>query len=377
MSGKRGKGEGYLKRLKNGTWIGQLMDGYTDEGKRNIVNFSARTKAEVLEQMHAYKQQVEEEKKNKANPNADKPKTILFADFADEWYESYRTQVEASTYSNYVYTLKVLKGYFAAKHIGDIKTMEINRFMNWLEEKGYSFSKISKCRAMLIQIFDAAEAEDLIEKNYARRAFRNSKRLTKRQKSHEKDAFNEDEVQILMSSLPNDLMGNSIRLMLITGLRLQELLALTPHDIAEDGSSVTVEKAVKMVDGIPVLGSPKSDTSNRTIPIPQQYRHIAVWMRENCGQAFLWCAPKRDSLLYDTGTVRRRYYRTIENLPGVRRLSPHCCRHTYVTMLQRRGVPMETIARLTGHTDIKTTNGYLHIGEDTLLNAVNKLQGMP
>lgn len=248
--------------------------------------------------------------------------------------------------------------------------------MNWLEEKGYSFSKISKCRAMLIQIFDAAEAEDLIEKNYARRAFHNSKRSARQQKTHEKDAFNEEEVQLLMSCLPDDLMGNGIRLILVTGLRLQELLALTPRDIAEDGSSVTVEKAVKMVDGVPILGSPKSDTSHRTVPIPPKYRQIAIWMRENAGQAFLWCAPKRDSLLYDTGTVRRRYYRTIERVPGVRRLLPHCCRHTYVTLLQSRGVPMETIARLTGHTDIKTTNRYLYIGEDTLPHSVNTLQGV-
>ncbi|MFR6693883.1 MAG: tyrosine-type recombinase/integrase [Dysosmobacter sp.] len=39
--------------------------------------------------------------------------------------------------------------------------------------------------------------------------------------------------------------------------------------------------------------------------------------------------------------------------------SPDRCRHTYVTMLQASGVPMETIAALTGHADIKTTEGYL------------------
>ncbi len=35
--------------------------------------------------------------------------------------------------------------------------------------------------------------------------------------------------------------------------------------------------------------------------------------------------------------IRRAYYRTLEKIPGVRRLSPHCCRHTYVTLLQRQG----------------------------------------
>ena len=64
-----------------------------------------------------------------------------------------------------------------------------------------------------------------------------------------------------------------------------------------------------------------------------------------------------------------------ENVGQVRKLSPHCCRHTYVTMLQANGVPMETIAALTGHSDIKTTEGYLHQSADTLAKAVEVLNG--
>ena len=53
--------------------------------------------------------------------------------------------------------------------------------------------------------------------------------------------------------------------------------------------------------------------------------------------------------------------------------TPHCCRHTYVTMLQASGVPMETIAALTGHADIKTTEGYLHQSAPALARAVEVL----
>ena len=41
MAKKRTSGEGYVKKQKNGSWRGQIMDGYRDDGKRNIVNFSA------------------------------------------------------------------------------------------------------------------------------------------------------------------------------------------------------------------------------------------------------------------------------------------------------------------------------------------------
>ena len=51
MSGKRGKGEGSVHRLSSGSWQSQVMDGYTDEGKRHIVSLTAPTRAEALARM--------------------------------------------------------------------------------------------------------------------------------------------------------------------------------------------------------------------------------------------------------------------------------------------------------------------------------------
>lgn len=368
MSGKRGKGEGSVHRRANGTWQCQVMDGYTDEGKRRIVSFSAPTRAEALAKMQAYLLD------KPTHTEAHEPEIPLFVDYAQLWYDSCRSQVEESTWCNYRYTIKLLNKAFGHLHLNEVKTAQVNRFINDLEHRGYSASQISKCRSLLIQILDVAEADDLVVKNYARRAFHTTKQLHKRQKAHVKDAFTVEETEMLLQQLPNTLLGNSIRLMLISGLRLQELLALTPKDIAEDGSWVRVTKAVKMVDGIPKLGDPKSFTSRRVIPIAAKYRYIPLWLRENGGQAFLWCAPRRESLLYATYTVRRQYYRLLAQYPNVRPLSPHCCRHTYVTLLQHQGVPLETIACLTGHTDIKTTQGYLHISRDALEQAVSALE---
>lgn len=367
MSGKRAKGEGSVHRLPSGSWQSQIMDGYTDEGKRHIVSFTAPSRAEALSKLREYLLNKEE---------SAAPEVPLFEDYAQRWYDAYRSQVEESTYANYRYTLKLLIGAFGKLPLNEVKVAQVNQFVNGLAAKGYSSSQINKCRSMLIQILDVAEADDLVVKNYARRAFRTTKQLSKEKKTHAKDAFSVEETERLLSDLPDTLLGNSIRLMLISGLRLQELLALTPRDIAEDGSWVRVDKAVKMVDGIPKLGDPKSYTSRRVIPIAPKYREIPLWLRENGGQAFLWCAPRRESLLYATYTVRRKYYQLLENYPDVRRLSPHCCRHTYVTLLQRQGVPMETIARLTGHTDIKTTGNYLHISDDTLASAVTALENL-
>ena len=55
--------------------------------------------------------------------------------------------------------------------------------------------------------------------------------------------------------LPYDKMGMSIRLMLGTGMRSQELLALEPRHIEEDGSVIRIRQAVNPVNRSSLCGS--------------------------------------------------------------------------------------------------------------------------
>ena len=160
--------------------------------------------------------------------------------------------------------------------------------------------------------------------------------------------------------------------MIGTGMRTQELLALTKEDIAVDGSFVRINKAIEMVDGHPQLGPPKSKRSRRTIPVPPDYYFFARRLRTLGGTNYIWESHREDKL-YSVGTFRKKYYEALKNIPGVRLLSPHCCRHTYVTRLQEKGVSIDLIARLAGHARISTTEGYAHASIDTLAGAVNVL----
>lgn len=99
--GRRGNGEGYVFQLATGNWAGQLMDGYKEDGKKNIVCFYASTRGEVLQKMRRYKQAQEDGTEYMETD-------MSFSDWADAWYEDYKTQVQPSTYSNYRFTLKTL-----------------------------------------------------------------------------------------------------------------------------------------------------------------------------------------------------------------------------------------------------------------------------
>ncbi len=359
---KRANGEGSICKTKSG-WRGQIMDGYKADGRRNIVCFSGKTRADVAGQIREYR--------NIMAANVRPHKDMKLADWADRWYEDHRTQVQPSTYSGYKYTLKIIKDRIGHLRLSSILPMDINRFEDSLVEEGYGQSSVLKCRAMLIQIFDSARANRLVVDNPARE----SKLLgaacfgAPRQV---KDAFTDHEILFLSEELPNDMMGNSIMGLLYSGIRIQELLALAPEDIAPDGSSIKIDKAIKMVDGIPTIGPPKSKCSIRTVPIPVEGRKYFVYLRSNGGSEHIWSLPGRNEY-YGVGTFRNRYYRVIGKLKGVRRLPPHCCRHTYVTRLQARGVPLDLITRLVGHRNLITTVGYTHTADATLVNAVSAL----
>jgi integrase len=300
------------------------------------------------------------------------PPIPTFSEWADQWYADYQTQVAESTYSGYRYTLNLLKKNFGSSLVTDVLPMEINSFFNRLYVEGSSHSKINKARTMLIQIYTYAVENKLTDRNPAVAAkvirtelFENGTEIKK------KDSFTEEEVTILFRELPKNFIGNSIRLLLITGMRIQELLALCAKDITSDGSIIHITKAVKMVDGKPKLGPPKSKKSRRDIPIPVDCRHLAVYLREHGGKLFLW----QSHHISEPCTIehfRHNYTKALQDIP-VRKLTPHCCRHTYVTRLQARGVPMETIARLAGHSSISTTDVYLHTSIETLAQAVDTL----
>ncbi len=66
----------------------------------------------------------------------------------------------------------------------------------------------------------------------------------------------------------------------------------------------------------------------------------------------------------------------ISSVEGVRLLTPHSTRHTYVSQLQAQGVAIETIQALVGHAEIDMTEHYLHVQNKVKENAVEKLDAL-
>lgn len=67
------------------------------------------------------------------------------------------------------------------------------------------------------------------------------------------------------------------------------------------------------------------------------------------------------------------YYETILDA-GCRKLKPYACRHTHATRLAEENIPPAVFQKIMRHASFTTTQRYIHIGVDPMLDAVNKLQ---
>ena len=123
--------------------------------------------------------------------------------------------------------------------------MDIEDLLRDLRKEGKSDSYVAKARGMLFQIMNKAEANELIRRNPVACA----EKMKANKPMEAKEAFTAEEVKRMMEGLPHDKYGDSIRLMLGTGIRMQELLALEPRLIEEDGSVIHIRQAVKTVSG--------------------------------------------------------------------------------------------------------------------------------
>lgn len=347
MPSKRSHGEGTLRHRSDGRWELRMMDGYQKDGSPRFKTFYGKTQKEVKLKLKEYQD---------ALISGVQLDTILyFEDWADTWFEGHRDNIAPTTQESYKYCLKMLKEGFYHRPLTVIRPIDIENFLKGMRRDGRSDSYISKARGMLYQIFQKAEANDLVRRNPVRLA----EKMRASGTAKRKEAFTTAEVAHLMKVLPDDRMGLSIRLLLGTGMRMQELLALEPQFIEEDGSVIHIRQAVKVVKGTVSIGSPKSKDSIRDIPVPLNVRPCAIKLRDTTDQ-FIWESPKT-GLPCNPTHFRDVFRKSLEEAGDVRLLTPHSCRHTYVSQMQALGVDIQTIQSIVMTASLQTKNNKFYV----------------
>jgi site-specific recombinase XerD len=175
-----------------------------------------------------------------------------------------------------------------------------------------------------------------------------------------------DEIVAVMRHTGADRHGFRLRAMIVVlwraGLRIQEALALTEHDLDPRRGSLRVRRG--------------KGGRRREVGMDEwAWQELDPWLsvRAELPAGPLFCVidgPTRGRPW--SGAAVRREFRRVAAAAGVRRrFAPHQLRHAHALELAREGVPLNIIQRQLGHTNLGTTSINLQgIDPEEILSAV-------
>lgn len=148
--------------------------------------------------------------------------------------------------------------------------------------------------------------------------------------------------------------------LVLSGLRVSELVNLKPDDVMlTDRKGSIIVRAGK-------------GNKMRVVSIPKDLRDcLGEYLVDGRATAEWLFDSQRGEKLTDKGV--QHVCADIGRKAGIDGLTPHVLRHTYCHDLVSKGVGLEVVARLAGHSKIETTMIYTQPGEDEMQAAVEKL----
>ena len=332
------------RQLPNGKW--QFTEGYKDkDGKyrRITVIKPNKTRASEKEAFEELQEKIKEKLEDKIEL-----KTIGF--YKEEFLEIKKNTVSINTLTSYKKCLKLLDD---NTNISDITKLEYEKKLIEYREM-YSPSHVKLIKTIFNIFFKFI-------KTYYVPTFNINLEftLTKEDKFKEKQKtkyIETNKIQDVLESITHPITKDFVTVQLLTGLRVGELLAITPEDIDIENKTLSVNKT-KHASGI--FTSPKTLSSVRSIEIND--RTLEILMRY----------MSASETLFDT-TIQTLN----QNLKNVK-LSTHMFRHTHVALLVEAGVPIKVISERLGHAKVDTTlDIYTHVTENMKLDLRTKLNNL-
>lgn len=176
--------------------------------------------------------------------------------------------------------------------------------------------------------------------------------------------LSEEELSALFKALGNKKHKAMLFTIYSAGLRVSELAALKIRDIDSSRMQILVEQAKgkkdRYVNLSPVLLDILRGYIKDCKPKPRKY----LFESSQTGQAF------------PTRTIQRIFQLARQGAGIHKSVGVHSLRHSFATHLLEKGVDIRYIKDLLGHFNIKTTERYLHVRKEQLVNIVSPLDDL-
>ena len=275
----------------------------------------------------------------------------LLRDFvAGEWREANFDRYKPSTRNSFRVLLdaRILPA-FGSKPLDRIAPTEVRR---WFDD----FSRTAPGNAnhglaLLGQILKFAVARGHLDANPARDIRRNRRPVLTRFLSRE-EVDRLHRVLDRQTGRSNRQQADIVRLLLLTGCRRGEIVQLRWSEV-DDRRLILQE----------------SKTGRRTVPLNTQAR--AVLERQLRGTSpFVFPSPR------DPSRPRSRnlaLWCRVRREAGIEDVRLHDLRHTVASHAVMNGVPVPVVSRLLGHSNVRMTLRYAHLGDRDIENAAEKI----
>ena len=183
-------------------------------------------------------------------------------------------------------------------------------------------------------------------------------------------------------SVEDDLMYKTFfKTLYFCGLRKGEIRALNWHDINFKNNTLSVNKGISdNVNGKRyIISSPKTPTSNRTLPLPKDVINDLKELKEyymdftNFKEEWFVFGG---SLPIGDDSIRRRKNNNCK-LAGVKEIRIHDFRHSCASLLISQGADITMVAKFLGHSKIdETLNTYSHMFQNKLTNIISIIDNL-
>lgn len=320
--------------------------------------FYGSTQREAQQKRDEYRRMIE------AGLRADST-NITVRQYAHKWITTHKASVSDKCFNDYAKQLNAL-----IELVGDVRLMDVTpddiKEVFSTHYLNYSQSTIKRARMLYIAMFDAA-----IENGYARINPCRSKHAQPHKGTAGTHRVITNMERDLILKTPHRFRLGAL-LMLYAGLRRGEALALRLSDIDTSAKVIHITKAIRFDSNQPIIDTPKTETSIRTVPLLSQ-------LADALPSSGDYLMPSSSGAPCSEIAFRRgwdSYLHALSESAGYPiNIRPHDLRHTYCTMLRDSGVEMKLAMQWMGHADEKMIlRVYDHITNQRIEKSVEMVE---
>ena len=379
---KNPNGAKSVYKTKDGRWVAQIVIGKNENGKLKYKRFTSDKQYVVIEKMREFEQGFTQIK------NANKS-------YLSDFLTGYIFNVKKNVLKPSSFDREVRTGNLINKYIGNYTFEQLSatfiqtELINKLKDNNYSYSTIHKAYVLLNECLQYAVDTDKLEKNPCRLVKQPPKKMFDKKEIR---WLSEDEIKLFKEQAVckyktgNDryIYGFRISLIIYTGLRCGELAALKWSDIDFENKKIYIRKNIvtiydyedteRKTRKVNLQASTKT-SEGRAIPLIKSAEDILNSIKskyqEINSDGFI--INNSDKMVHvDTLSDS---YTNIAKTAGIENpLGIHTLRHTFASLLIKKGVDIKIVSDILGHKDVSFTyNIYVHILEEQKTQAMSLL----